>query len=64
MINNKQANNFYKLYLLCKKIIQSTNSTKLIYDKEYIYSLKNLFCKLSFGQRPRQCLNKSYSNRI
>ena len=30
----------------------------------YIYSFKNLFCKLSFGQRPRQCLNKSYSNRI
>ena len=24
-----------------------------------IYSFKNLFYKLSFGQRPRQCLNKS-----
>ena len=24
-----------------------------------ICSFKNLFCKLSFGQRPRQCLNKS-----
>ena len=30
----------------------------------YIYSFKNLFYKLSFGQRPRKCLNKSYSNSI
>ena len=32
--------------------------------KNILGFFKNLLCKLSFGQRPRQCLNKSYSNRI
>ena len=31
----------------------------LVYLLKYIYSFKKLFCKLSFGQRPRRCLNKS-----
>ena len=30
---------------------------------QYVYSFNNLFSKLSFSQRPRQCLNKSCTNR-
>ena len=35
---------------------------RIIIKKVYIYSFKNLICKLSFRQRPRQCLNKSKKN--
>ena len=60
-----KVNKTYSIIVVICFGLKKTNREISTAGGEVIYLLfQKFFYKLSFGQRPRQCLNKSYSSRF